>query len=298
MSTQGHLLTFNRLLAEDGFDLTKLLVFRHRPTEPALNRVFDWIAAERRDLFCCYQDTHGPRAESALSRAKYLASFIRYKPRKSLFVGLYAIDGQQRLTIEQYQARPLYRELVSLGMRGYNSSDGRDGVIEFALRETDWHREWSEKLVIDWPGLERSWYRWADRNEFKISAIYEESCLRTPIPPWYELVLSWGQLAYVPEGWRLALSQWRGIYLIIDQCDGKQYVGSAYGQSNLWQRWLEYSRTGHGGNKLLRIREPKNFWFSILQRTSPDMPDADVIALEGTWKRRLRTQAPYGLNEN
>lgn len=77
-----------------------------------------------------------------------------------------------------------------------------------------------------------------------------------------------------------------------------QYVGSAYGNENIMQRWKEYARTGHGGNKGLKARNPENFRFSILQRTSPDLPDTDVIALEGTWKDRLRSRVPFGLNEN
>lgn len=35
-----------------------------------------------------------------------------------------------------------------------------------------------------------------------------------------------------------------------------------------------------------------------LQRVSPDMPADDVIRLEVTWKERLRTRHPFGLNDN
>jgi hypothetical protein len=80
--------------------------------------------------------------------------------------------------------------------------------------------------------------------------------------------------------------------------DGKGYVGSAYGDSNLLGRWLGYAAGGHGGNVLLRNRQPGNFRFSILQRVSPDMDAADVIRLEATWKERLHTRAPFGLNDN
>ena len=49
---------------------------------------------------------------------------------------------------------------------------------------------------------------------------------------------------------------------------------------------------------LLRQRDPKNFRFTILQRVSPDMDAGDVIRLEGTWKERLHTRSPLGLNDN
>jgi predicted nucleic acid-binding protein len=48
----------------------------------------------------------------------------------------------------------------------------------------------------------------------------------------------------------------------------------------------------------LRQRDQRTFEFTILQRVSPDMDATDVIELEGSWKRRLHTYAPYGLNDN
>lgn len=60
----------------------------------------------------------------------------------------------------------------------------------------------------------------------------------------------------------------------------------------------ELRAIGHGGNQLLRRRAPRGFHFSILQRLSPDMDASDVIRLESTWKERLHTRAPLGLNDN
>src|SRR5437763_938679 len=80
----------------------------------------------------------------------------------------------------------------------------------------------------------------------------------------------WEQLAVLPTNWRAKLSEWRAIYYIFDASDGKGYVGSAYGEVNLLGRWLGYAAAGHGGNRLLRLREPKHVQFSILQRVSPD----------------------------
>lgn len=287
-----------QLLSGDGLDLGRVVVFRHRPWEPALNRVFDWIVAERRDLFDCYQGTHAARTEAALMRATHVASFVRHRAKEALFVGLYEIVERKPRSVAECLSRPLHRELISLGKSGDMATDGRASVIEFEMRDTGWHAEWSQRLVVQWPGLERSWYRWADRNSFPIIAIAEEPLLVSQMPDWTELALDRNQLAILPGKWRAALSEWRGIYLIIDQSDGMYYVGSAYGRENLLQRWLEYARTGHGGNKTLRRRDPANFRFSILQRTSPDLADAEVIALEQSWKLRLRSQAPYGLNEN
>ena len=271
---------------------------RHRPYEPQLNRIFEWLISERRDLFDCYQSTHSANTESALKRAKYLASFIRYPSKSALFVGLYEIASYRTITVAQCLARPKHRELKSVGMSGIFATEGRDSLQEFDLRLTNWHSDWIGRLIIGWSGLERSWYRWANRNEFPVKAITREDLLQSRMPDWHEFAVSWRELALLPESWASALRQWRGIYLIIDQSDGKQYVGSAYGSENILQRWRNYARSGHGGNKLLRDRDPENFRFSILQRVSPDAPEADVIEMEQSWKLRLQSRAPAGLNEN
>ena len=98
-----------------------------------------------------------------------------------------------------------------------------------------------------------------------------------------------------PAGWRQTLSQWRGIYLITDATDGARYVGSAYGVENLLGRWQAHVAREVGVTAQLRHRDPVNFSFSILERVSPDMPTADVIALEQTWMTRLHTRT-HGLN--
>jgi len=132
----------------------------------------------------------------------------------------------------------------------------------------------------------------------QVHSILEESAFATTMPNWDEIALSWEELAVFPTHWRSVISQWRGIYYIFDTSDGKGYVGSAYGEDNLFGRWCNYAASGHGGNKLLKKRDPKNFVFTILQRVSPDMDAHDVIHVENTWKQRLHTRAPDGLNDN
>jgi hypothetical protein len=132
----------------------------------------------------------------------------------------------------------------------------------------------------------------------EIFAILLDSALDAAMPEWGEIILTWKELGLLPMGWKSALSQWRGIYLVFDTSDGKGYVGSAYSKDNLLGRWLNYAARGHGGNRLLRQRDPLNFRFSILQRVSPNMEAQDVILLEKSWKKRIHTYQPYGLNDN
>jgi hypothetical protein len=214
-----------------------------------------------------------------------------------LFVGLYSIGRTTPLTYNEYWEKPPYIEMKVFGMRGFTGKD-RSSILWFDLALTDFCAAWKGKLVIEWPPPERSWWRRAHRNTFPVHAVLEDSALAAAMPPWDEIDLAWDELRVLPSRWRAALSQWRGIYYIFDQAAGKGYVGSAYGDANLLGRWVNYSGTGHGGNTLLRQRDPRNFRFTILQRVSPDMDAADVIRLEGTWKERLHTRQPFGLNDN
>jgi hypothetical protein len=287
----------NELLRAKAVDPSGVLVFRHRPNEPELNAIFPLLAADRPDLFNAYQQTHGEKVEKALTSARHVASFVRHGSGKALFVGLYAIGRSRPLTQAQYWRVPAYAELKKLGMRGFLTG-GRSTCLWFDLKLMDFYSEWKGKLIVDWPPPERSWWRRAHRNIMPIHAILEDSALDTVMQNWNELNLTWDQLGVLPKRWQAKLAEWRAIYYIFDSSDAKGYVGSAYGSENLLGRWRQYGATGHGGNRLLRQRDPANFRFTILELVSPTMPSEEVQWLESSWKERLHTRQPYGLNDN
>ncbi|HEY1240554.1 MAG TPA: GIY-YIG nuclease family protein, partial [Bryobacteraceae bacterium] len=273
-------------------------VFRHRPPEPDLNEVLPWLAAEKPEVFNAYQQTQGPKVEKAMQRAVYVASFIGHESGKALFIGLYSVGPTKPLTLQEYWQVPAYIEMQKFGLKGFTGESDRRSCLWFELTPTEFYSAWKGKLVVIWPGLERSWWRWADRNKIPVLAILEESVLDAVMLPWEEIDLSWQELGVLPSRWKSALAQWRGVYYIFDSSDGKGYVGSAYGNDHILGRWLDYAASGHGGNTLLRNRDARNFQFTILQRVSPDMEATELIRLEGTWKERLHTIFPNGLNEN
>jgi hypothetical protein len=123
----------------------------------------------------------------------------------------------------------------------------------------DFYSDWKGKLIVDWPPPERAWWRRAHRNRMPIQAVLEDSALETAMQNWNELDLTWDQLSILPKRWQAKLAEWRGIYYIFDRSVSKGYVGSAYGSENLLGRWRQYGTSGHGGNKLLRQRDPTNF---------------------------------------
>ena len=106
--------------------------------------------------------------------------------------------------------------------------------------------------------------------------------------------------------WRVALENVKGIYLIVDKCNGKKYVGSAYGDSGIWSRWCTYINTGHGYNdELIELigqngidYARKYFQFAILELRSMKTDDDTIINRESFWKEVLFTRGNFGYNKN
>jgi len=289
------------LLSLKDIDPRQVIVMRHSPSEARLAKAIRWLAVEKPDVFNAYQQTQGKRVENTmlgLVGQGYVASFIAYGSGKALFVGLYSIGNAKRLTVEEYWKVPAHIELRGYGMEGFKPTPERNQVYWFDMPLTEHFAEWKGKLVIGWPGGEKVWCRRAELNVMPVIAINEESVLEPAMPEWDAINLSWEELKALSSKWRSALAQWRGIYYIFDQSDSKGYVGSAYGAENIYGRWSEYAENGHGGNMLLMNRNPSKFRFSILQRVSPDMSEEEVIRLESSWKERLNTRHPLGLNRN
>ncbi len=180
----------NDILLGKGIDPRHVLVLRHRPNAPELNRVLPWLAAERHDLFNAYQQTQGERIEramQALTGTGYVASFIGREPGKALFVGLYSIGEAKPLSREDFWRVPAYGELKTFGMRGFADEHPQASVLWFDLALTDFYAHWKGKLIVGWPPPERSWWRRAHRNEMPVVAVLEDSALDAAMPGWDEI---------------------------------------------------------------------------------------------------------------
>jgi hypothetical protein len=74
----------------------------------------------------------------------------------------------------------------------------------------------------------------------------------------------------------------------------KHYVGSAKGEENLWSRFVEYKRTGHGGNVELKARGCKPYQVTVLEIINSD---EGIEKAESEWKSKLMSRK-FGLNRN
>jgi hypothetical protein len=104
--------------------------------------------------------------------------------------------------------------------------------------------------------------------------------------------------------WKGSLSSIAGVYVISDTSTGELYVGSAYGDEGIWQRWSNYASTGHGDNKRLKellaekgIEHAQNFRFSLLEIADIRSSSEQVISRESHWKEVLLTR-DFGFNAN
>ena len=105
--------------------------------------------------------------------------------------------------------------------------------------------------------------------------------------------------------WPIALEHMKGVYVIHDQTTGARYVGSAYGDTGIWQRWSTYATTLHGNNvglqELVHDKGEEyyrvNMKFALLEFWSMRTDDARVLDPESYWKEVLNARS-LGHNKN
>lgn len=288
-------MNFSDLLAKHSINPKYVVVLRHRPTEVKLRHQLRRIALEDEATFIAYQSSHRINTERALQTAKFIASFLADGPGQAIFVGLYEIINMEVVPHDRWLENPVIRSLAD---EGSDIGESRTQVGWFHQKRVNFYDEWKGRLVIDWPPPERSWYRRAHRNTFAIKTIHSDDELVKRLDAWDRLVFTWLDLNSLPKRFQDELAGWSGIYFIKDTSDGMGYVGAAYGAENILGRWKNYRQTGHGDNVLLRKRDPNNFQFSILERLPDNVDDQKVFDRETSWKLRLGTRQPLGLNAN
>lgn len=89
---------------------------------------------EREPVFNAYQQTHGLRLETALTKTRYVASFIGDAPKVATFVGLYENQGHTEIAPETFAIDPDFSEL---GRHGVRWPANRDSMLRFRLNRME-----------------------------------------------------------------------------------------------------------------------------------------------------------------
>ncbi|MEK7729806.1 MAG: GIY-YIG nuclease family protein, partial [candidate division KSB1 bacterium] len=145
-------------------------------------------------------------------------------------------------------------------------------------------------------------------HQFEVAEIKPQKLTIQPFPGHNRVILPHHHLSTIARhedpSWKSALSSVKGVYLIVDTTSGRMYVGSATGNSGIWQRWMAYTETGHGGNKELKrliekrgLRYANNFQYAILEIADFHATDEEILAREQHWKEVLLSRKK-GFNRN
>lgn len=100
-----------------------------------------------------------------------------------------------------------------------------------------------------------------------------------------------------------ALTKITGVYCLTDTHTGKLYIGSAYGEGGVAQRWGNYLDSRHGGNsELISLYKEKGsayfekyFTFTLLEYFGLHYDAGKIIKREEYWKECLDTKE-HGYN--
>jgi hypothetical protein len=293
---------FNDLLLGAGYDLRDVAVMLHQPSVAGQRGALLSLVDDHPELFELYQDTHPRGPEATLKSRKYAASFVVNDYGEARFVAIYRVQGwvyQSFAELSSDQRRTALADKIT----GENISvfDGSDsgGRAVFNLEPLSDFSALKGRLIVPRPAG-RAYVRLAENCALPITRIEEEARFIPPMPTWDALTLGAQDIRTIPRSWADRLSQWRGIYHIVDTFDGARYVGSAYGEENILGRWRAHVQRERGVTVELGKRDPISFRFSILELLAPNAAMEDVVAREGSWKERLATREPHigGLNKN
>lgn len=268
------MLTFNEVLSlkSDILDKYQVKYVRHKDSR----KEYRELIKDRGELLK-YQ---AEQANNVFEKCDYIASFVGIEQSKAVFIGMFKVDGARKT----------------------------EHGFKYVLSEVEGFEDFKERLVIDWGRSAIKWHQWVQANPKNVAEILPKGYLGE-FPGLLNFTLDYSELRKLGENlsanreWYLQLSSINGIYLILDKLTGDQYIGSAYGKKGIWQRWSEYSKTGHGGNTLLKElclidnQYYKNFQFTILQSLPSNLSDKEVIAVENLYKKKLGTKV-FGLNRN
>ena len=159
------------------------------------------------------------------------------------------------------------------------------------------------RLVIGWTSP-RTFHRGgAKAAKFRVLEIADPEVI--PFPGFDSMLLTYKKLQRVVEDphysrWHSALGAVKGIYLITDTSNGRQYVGKADGSGGIFARWSAYATDGHGSNRELAALpedQCEHFVFSILRVFEPRALQPQVDAAEKHYKLALRSRE-FGYNRN
>jgi hypothetical protein len=273
-------LRFNAILEENQLSPASVRLLRHKDGRSSPGKSPYELWRYDKEAFGLYQSTQQARNWNVFS-APYWAVFVADAFDDTMFVGLYAV-GYKGL-IEYDEPKPQ----TSGEINPAGTCDRYDLTLDERMGDL------IERLIIDWGDGERAWVQYADRQNKSVLEIRPANSA-LPYPGHLNFIKPLSIIGKLPGNWIEALRDARGVYVLTCPHTTEQYIGSADGESGFWGRWMEYVKTGHGGNVALKSREPSDYQVAILEVAGSAAGHDEILAMEGRWQRKLQSR----LNRN
>lgn len=275
------------LLKLKGLDTKKRIkLVRHQDAKCDVNEIY------KRGYINIYQSY---QHKDIFGNCDYIVSFLGLEGTKALFIGVYEVKSSGIV----HGNRDLPNDFIWFERI---SND----LFHYELEEVAGFEDYKDRIIIEWGKNPLAWHQWLKPKEI-VEVVPTGYFME--FPGYLDFILDYHDLKKIIENprsnkvWFTLLSSVSGIYLIVDNNTGNQYVGSAYGKGGIWGRWANYAKTGHGGNKMLEEllqKDPKycnNFRFTILRTLDKTITKNEVLKYESLYKAKLGSKA-FGLNLN
>ncbi|MDR3317187.1 MAG: GIY-YIG nuclease family protein [Puniceicoccales bacterium] len=179
-----------------------------------------------------------------------------------------------------------------------------DGGFTYKTKLLPQGKDFIGRLIVKYKNPRQTYLNFEEQvNVLEICEIMRNTYKFDPFPGFKSVHVEFDVLKRIineeENGWKMALSSVKGVYLISDKKNGKLYVGKASGENGFWQRWKQYvdgKLEGHGDDKKLKELIDKkgkeyssNFKFSILEICNSNATETEIVNRETFWKNCLLT---------
>lgn len=274
---------FNSLLEQVGLAPAHVILLRHQDRRAGTRKTPYELWRDERTAFELYQSCQSVQNRSKFARSRNWASFVATPDGTTMFVGLYSTSYQGLLAQDTPQP--------------HADKIDRAGSCDFYKQQLDVRLDdLAGRLFIDWGKGTRAWVQRADKQAKHVTEL-RLKFMEDEFPGYLNFAEPLSRVEGLPTNWIATLKHATGVYLLTCPRTKEHYVGSACGNEGFWYRWMEYAVTGHGGNVVLKSREPSDYQVSILEVAGSASSSEDILKMETRWKMKLQSRE-MGLNAN
>lgn len=271
---------FNAVLEAAGINPRKVRLLRHQDRRADRDRTPYRLWREYPDDFMTYQSRQSSFRAKTFGSAEFWAVFVRTPASETLFAGLYRVG----------LSRPGDPLAACVSVKG--AVEG-DNYVVFDLTKSDHLAEFEGVLTIEWGAGALAWVQYAHKHDKTVRELRREF-REEAFPGYLRFMRLLSEIESMPRNWVERLSEVKGIYVLTSVATKELYVGSATGDGDFYERWLQHAARGGDAIKF-RSRTPSDYQTAILEVAGSNASENDIVRAEHLWMAKLRTNE-MGLN--